>query len=342
MMGGFRTWDAQARLQLDTSTFTYQIVANVLANFATTSVVNIPITGNASNHCAVVLALTGTASNSFMPHIAVQTNNVQVTRYHPSSPSANDTRNTVRILVMKFRPSGGSELAAAGSYGFLAVNDSGYVQIDAAKPRLSVLSSCTYQGSSMTVTVNFPQVITTAEPPCVFIRPSTKTGTELYYNMLILGSAGNWTGFRITTRNVSYYPSGKWFAAAFAPAAAGAADTYGVRMWDETSARVYDSSAAPAVVTNVVQSWTYVGTVSGTLAGNYYWRAAYAVGDDEYVMINPFTLPALSATSPDASPTSVSLNYAGNYVELYQQGPSGTVFTNKGNVPAVFARLFIA
>jgi len=31
-----------------------------------------------------------------------------------------------------------------------------------------------------------------------------------------------------------------------------------------------------------------------------------------------------------------------NGAELYQQGPGGTVFTNKGNVPAVFARLFIA
>jgi len=66
------------------------------------------------------------------------------------------------------------------------------------------------------------------------------------------------------------------------------------------------------------------------------------VAEDEYVMINPFTLPALSATSPSASPTSISLNYSQNYAEIYQQGPGGTVFINKGNVPAVFARLFIA
>jgi len=50
----------------------------------------------------------------------------------------------------------------------------------------------------------------------------------------------------------------------------------------------------------------------------------------------------LAATSPSASPTAISLNYAQNYAEIYQQGPGGTVFTNKGNVPAVFARLFIA
>lgn len=338
MIGGLRTWDAQGRLTLDTSTFTYQIVANVLVNFATTPLVNIPITGNASNHCAVVLALTGTVDNSFMPHIVVQTNNVQVTRYHPAAPSANDTRNTVRILVMKFRPAAGAA-GPSGSYGFLAVNDDGYVQIDAEKPRLSVLSSGTYQGTTMTVTVSFPQPITTQEPPCVFIRPSTATGTELYYAMSILGSAGNWTGFRISTRNVGYLPSGKWFAAAFAPTASA---TYGLRIWDGAAARVYDSGAAPAVVTNVVQSWAYVGAVGGTLAGHYYWRAAYAVDEDEYVMINPFTLPALSATSPSASPTAISLNYAQNYAEIYQQGPGGTVFTNKGNVPAVFARLFIA
>ncbi|MCQ2034470.1 hypothetical protein [Stutzerimonas kunmingensis] len=323
---------------MDTSTFTYQIVANVLVNFASTTLVNIPITGNATNHCAVVLALTGTVDTAFMPHIVVQTNNVQVTRYHPSSPSAGATRITARILVMKFRPSAGAA-GPSGSYGFLAINDSGYVQIDAETPRLSVLSSGTYQGTSMTVTVAFPQPITTQEPPCVFIRPSTSSGTELYYGMSILGSAGNWTGFRISTRNVSYLPSGKWFAAVFAPTASA---TYGVRIWNGAAARVYDSGAAPAVVTNVVQSWTYVGSVSGTLAGHYYWRASYEVAADEYVMINPFTLPALSSTSPSASPTSISLNYAQKYAEIYQQGPGGTVFMTKGNVPAVFARLFIA
>ncbi len=338
MIGGLRTWDEIGRLQLDTSTFTYQIVANVLVNFANTTAVNIPITGNATNHCAVVLALTGTIDNSYMPHVVVQTNNIQVTRYHPSAPSSNDTRNTVRILVMKFRPSGGSG-GSSGTYGFLAINDDGYVQIDADTPRLSVLSKGNYQGSSMTVTVSFPQPITTAEPPCVFIRPSTRTGTELYYAMSILGSSGNWTGFRISSQNVAYLPAGKWFAAVFAPTASA---TYGLRIWNGAGARVYDSGAAPAVVTNVVQSWSYVGAVSGSLAGHYYWRAAYTVAEDEYVMINPFTLPALSATSPSASPTSISLNYSQNYAEIYQQGPGGTVFINKGNVPAVFARLFIA
>lgn len=334
MIGGLRTWDEQGRLTLDTSTFTYQIVANVLVNFASTSVLNIPITGNASNHCAVALALSG----SFMPHIEVQANNVQVTRYHPSSPSANQTTGIVRILVMRFRPAAGAA-GPSGSYGFLAINDAGYVQIDADKPRLSVLSSGTYQGTSMTVTVSFPSPITTQEPPCVFIRPSTSIGTELYYAMSILGNPGGWTGFSISTRNVAYLPSGKWFAAAFAPTASA---TYGLRIWDGGAACVYDSGAAPAVVTNVVQSWAYVGAVSGTLAGHYYWRASYSVAEDEYVMINPFTLPALSATSPAASPTAISLNYAQQYAEIYQQGPGGTVFTNKGNVPAVFARLFIA
>lgn len=331
MIGGLRTWDEQARLTLDTSTFTYQIVANVLINFASVSTVNIPITGNASNHCAVVLALTGTVDNSFMPYITVQTNNIRI-------DSGGVTSNTVRVLALKFRPSGGAA-GASGSYGFLAINDDGYVQIDAETPRLSVACAGTYQGTSMTVTVSFPQPITTSEPPCVFIRPSTTTGKELYYAMSILGTAGNWTGFRITSRNVSFYPSGKWFAAVFA---ATTSATYGLRIWDGAQRRVYDTGSPPVVVTTVLQSWAYVGMASGTLANNYYWRIPYAVLEDEYVMINSFTLPAMSATSPSASPTSISLNYAQGYVEMYQQGPAGTVYTQKGNVPAVFARLFIA
>lgn len=331
MSFGLRTWDEQARLQLDTSTFTYQIVANVLINFSTTQITNIPIVGDASNHCAVVLALTGTISNSFMPHITITNNNVRIN-------SGGVTRNTVRALVMKFRPAGGTASPSA-SYGFLAINDEGYVQIDTETPRLSVLSSGTYQGASLTVTVNFPQPITTDEPPCVFIRPSTTSSTELYGSMEILGSAGNWTGFRIRTQNVKYLPSGKWFAAVFAPTPSA---TYGMRLFDGNSKVVYDSGAAPAIVTNVVQNWSYAGVAGGTLANHYYWRSAHSIAEDEYVMINPFTLPAMSNTSPLASPTAISLNYTQNYAEMYQQGPAGTIFTDKGNVPAVFARLFIA
>jgi hypothetical protein len=327
MIGGLRTWDAQARLQLDTSTFTYQIVASVLVDFAATPIVNIPITGDASNHCAVVLALTG----GFMPKIAVQLNNIQINGGRVARPVA-------RVLVMKFRPSAGAA-GTAGSYGFMARNNDGFVQIDAETPRLSVACSGLYQGTSMTVTVGFPQPITTEEPPCVFIRPSTTTGTELYYQMEIIGTARNWTGFRLTSRNVNFYPSGKWFAAVFA---ATTSDSYGVRFWDGASRPVYDTGSPPVVVTNVLQSWPYAGVSGGTLANNYYWRIPYAVAEDEYVMINSFTLPAMSETSPAASPTSISLNYAGGYVEMYQQAPAGTVHTNKGNVPAVFARLFIA
>lgn len=338
MIGGFRTWDGQGRLQLDTSTFTYQIVANVYVNFAATAVLNIPITGDASNHCAVVLPLSGTKDNSFMPHIVVQANNVQLTRYHPASPGANTTTNTARVLVFKFRPAAGAP-GPSGSYGFRATNDANYVQIDTEAPRLSVLCSGSYQGASYTVTVGFPAAITTAEPPCVFIRPSTTTATELYGQVLILGSSGNWTGFQITTRNVGFLPSGKWFAAVFAPTPSA---TYGLRLSDGAAKVTYDSGAAPAVVTSVVQGWTYSGAVAGALAGHYYWRSPYMVREDEYVMINPFTLPALSATSATSSPTAISLNYAGQYAEIYQQGPGGTVFMDKGNIPAVFARLFIA
>lgn len=102
MSFGLRTWNASGQLQMDTSTFTYQVVSNTVINFAATSVANIPIAGNASNHCAVILNLDGSASLDFMPHIVVQQDNVQITRYHPANSGGRFSDITARVLIMRY------------------------------------------------------------------------------------------------------------------------------------------------------------------------------------------------------------------------------------------------
>ena len=99
---GLRTWDEQSRLQLDTSTFTYQMVHNVVVNFAVTPTITLPINGNSSNHCVVILNLTGIPTSNYMPHIVVGAGAVAVYRYHPNAPNNGGTIITARILVMRF------------------------------------------------------------------------------------------------------------------------------------------------------------------------------------------------------------------------------------------------
>lgn len=222
------------------------------------------------------------------------------------------------------------------TYGFRAFNDSAYVQIDSETPRLCALYNGTYQGSSYQVTINFPSPIATPEPPCIFIRPTTTSETELYRSITVNGSPGNWVGFSISTSNVGFLPSGKWFASVFG--SRGAA-SYGLRLFGADGSVLYDSGAPAVIVTGVVQAWTYAGRSAGTLANYYFWRANRQVAEDEYIMINPFSLPAITATTPAASPLAVRINYVGGFVEIFQEGPSGTVMTNKGNIPAVFGRL---
>ena len=221
------------------------------------------------------------------------------------------------------------------SWGFRSINDASYVQIDSDSPRLCHLYSGNYGGSNYTVNINFPAPVKTAEPPCIFIRPSTTSATELYRRLIINGSAGNWTGFTVESSNVTYQPTGKWFVAVFA--SLGKSD-FGMRLFDSAGAIIYDTGAPPVIVTKVSTAWAYAGSIQMTLGRASYWRTPMWAEEDEYIMINPFSRPIFQAGGASGGTCGLRINYSGGYTEIYSV--SNNPWTNIGYIPAVFARLF--
>ncbi len=223
------------------------------------------------------------------------------------------------------------------SFGLSVKNDHSYIQIDSDTPRLCALFSGSYAASgSSSVTVTFPSPVQTVEPPCVFIRNSEGQPDVLYSGMYLVGSAGNWTGFRLDTGNVQWRPAGKWFAAVFASRSAA---TWGLRMWGADGAVIYDSGATPVIVTKATNSWAYQGMVQLAIGSAYYYRSAVIgpIAPDEYFMINPFSRGLLQPQLQVWNRSGVRFNYAENRLQLYSVGVSGWI--DIGSPGAVFARL---
>lgn len=218
------------------------------------------------------------------------------------------------------------------SFGFRSINDNSYVQIDADSPRMCLLYKGSYSSSSYVATVTFPAAITTQEPPLVFLRPGTANSNELYRSMILTGSAGNWTGFTVSSSNINYQPSGDWFAAAFASRGA---SNFGLRLFGTDGALIYDSGAYSVVVTGVLPTWSYVGQVTAGASKYYKWVAGRALQANEYFLLNVFSLGVQDSGS--GSTCAVSMDYVNNQTCMWANG--FTAWTDQGHRPVLFAKL---
>ncbi len=225
------------------------------------------------------------------------------------------------------------------SFGITISNDNNFVQIDSDTPRLCAIHNGNYSAGSNVSVVTFPSPITTPEPPCIFIRNDPSRNDDLYDALTISGGPGNWTGFQIRANNVNMRPTGKWFAAVFASVAQ---SSYGLRIWDGGGGIVYDSGAAPVVVTKSNSSWTFMGVVQfPTLGSAYYYANALVapLATDEYFMINPFARGAVNVTGAYHR-RGVRFNYSTNRLEMYIVAfPQNPPQNDQGNPAALYARL---
>jgi hypothetical protein len=186
------------------------------------------------------------------------------------------------------------------SYGLQFINNSDTVVIDSEFARLTILGSGRYaptQESGLGSVTNFPQVITSQEPPLVFVRPDTVAGGVAGLCLMrVLGSPGAWTGFYVRAFDVNtLQPNGRWFAAAFMsrPSA-----TFGLRMWDGAGQVIFDSDNPVAIFTRAFQGWTYVK--SGAFGSNvlHYYKVDFNFPENEYVMINNFGMNMVAGSNP--------------------------------------------
>lgn len=108
MTYGARTWAAGGALEMDTDSFTYQVLHNQLYDLTVTSVVTVDIPSfNPANCTATILPtepVTSTFEGDAMPYMLVSAGQVQVLGKHPRQP-LNYRRSYIkfRLLVMRFR-----------------------------------------------------------------------------------------------------------------------------------------------------------------------------------------------------------------------------------------------
>jgi hypothetical protein len=151
----------------------------------------------------------------------------------------------------------------------------------------------------------------------------------------IVGSAGNWTGFTLRTRNVNYaQPNGKWFAAAFQPRAEA---PYGLRLWGEDAGLLFDSATPCAVFTRAFQTWTYVRTEQLDIGYTNIFRVTgpSAIPEDEYLMVNNFAMNMCAGNSPGRTLTSM-WNFSTNELYVGTTSTANPVFMY---LPALFAKM---
>ncbi|MCP6695846.1 hypothetical protein [Pseudomonas donghuensis] len=221
------------------------------------------------------------------------------------------------------------------SYGLQVINDSSYLQIDSDMPRLCVVHQGSYSGNSG-FTVNFPQPVTSAEPPCVFIRPAMGESNVLYRSMNILGSPGAWTGFSVALSNITHTTSGTWFAAVFQ---ATTAAMYGMRIWDSSGKAIYDTGSPAVSVSMAAHAWPYAGRVQLDIgyAYTYVCNLPKAIGPYDHFMINPFSRYLNGPHQFVSTRMGVTVDYPGNRLVMYAVGSA--TWIDIGSHAAVFARL---
>jgi hypothetical protein len=212
------------------------------------------------------------------------------------------------------------------SYGLTFTNNSDVVTLDSEFARLVVLSSGTWSGTSA-LTITFPQVITTTEPPLIFVRPN-QSNTFAFCN--VNGSSGSWSGFSFRTNGA--FSSGNWFASGFksSPKA-----SYGLRLWDENNVLLFDNDTPCAQFTRTLTSWTYLG-YSQVSPGVYRlsWTAPSPLDTGDYMLLNNIAMDMPGTTSRQ-----------GNLYALWEYGNNrlllqaiGVDLPTAQYIPVVFAK----
>jgi hypothetical protein len=216
------------------------------------------------------------------------------------------------------------------SYGFQSINDNSFVQIDSEAPRLCMLTRGSYSGTTNASGV-FARAVTSQDPPLVFVRPDQGV-IQVPISVWFTGGPGNWTGFTMKASNVTATLSGQYFAAAWTSMGTAA---YGMRLWDQNAALVYDSGAPAVVVTFAAGNWTYLGDEVLTVGRRYIWSISRLLGAGEYISLNPFAMNCHNASSGGGC--ALAVDYANSRILMYSLATNA--WTDQGHRPFLCAKL---
>jgi hypothetical protein len=214
------------------------------------------------------------------------------------------------------------------SFGIQFSNNNDVVVLDSEFSRLVVLHKGSWVNGGSGASVSFPSVITSSEPPLVFVRTS-QSCTMCF--CLVNGSPGAWTGFSFRGI-VGESSSGTWFCAAFqsSPTA-----TYGFRIWDGGGKLLFDNGTPCAQFTRTITSWTYLGSTStGQGTSRLSWTAGSPLNTGDYLLLNNIAMDVAGGTSRQGNMYAV-WDFANNRLVMQVVGVDiqTTLYT-----PVVFAK----
>lgn len=113
MTYGLRTWNDEGVLEMDTDSFTYQVIHNQLYRMGLQGnglVITVPIPGFNTASCVAMVLPTQAAPNESslyaMPYVSVANGVVTLRAKHPDQPDGSDAHITAiqfRLLAMRYR-----------------------------------------------------------------------------------------------------------------------------------------------------------------------------------------------------------------------------------------------
>jgi hypothetical protein len=213
------------------------------------------------------------------------------------------------------------------SYGLTFTNNNDVVTLDSEFSRLVVLAKGTYSGVGG-AGASFPFVITTQEPPLVFVRPG-QSNTLCFCKLS--GGPGAWTGFSFTGI-AGVGTSGNWFAAAFQ---SNKVATFGLRLWDGNSKLLFDSDTPCAQFTRTITGWSYLGSSpTGQGTSRLSWTAYSPLGSGDYMLLNNVAMDVAGLTSRQGNQYAV-WDYGNNRLVMQVVGVD---ISTSYYTPVVFAK----
>lgn len=214
-------------------------------------------------------------------------------------------------------------------FGLRVRNNNDVLQVSSERPCLSVHDEGVLAiGTAYYTVINFNQVCTTTQPPIIFVRAERGSASEqTTFKCGVVGSPGNWTGFRLVNGNTTQINYLHWFAAVWAPLTA--SGNYGMRVRDVNGNICFHSSSQLVKFSRFITSWT---RISGDSSVSTY-SSGQTLAADEYVSISQFHTSSL-ATYNGAKHIGLTFD-ANNVIKLTA---NGLTLANIGYWPVLLAK----